>query len=421
MEAPDSAGCFHFKNNTIMKSFLFSIAILFLVFGCKQSDADSANNQKDVSMEIPALKPRTGALAKATEWAKTQEKVQELNANIARNQSDIKSRLQIATIYLAEARITGEHPYYYPAADQIIDGALYLDPQNFDALVLKASVKLSQHQFAEARALAEKARAVNPANAYVYGILVDANVEMGNYQEAVANSDKMQELKPSLESYARASYLREIFGDLPGAIEAMRLAVDAGLPGSEPQCWSRNTLADLYIKSGDLKKAENEYKINLEMRPSYAFSIAGLAKIESKKKNHKEALALLDKAAGILPEFSFHEDMADIYVEQGYADKAMHKYEEVIEMLREDEASGHRVGLEYANLYLKMNDLKKAEKFAMEEYKTRAANIDVNQVLAWIAFKKADTQKSRAYMQVATRTGSRDPQLVERASAIARM
>lgn len=204
-------------------------------------------------MEIPPLYERHGELSNAVEWPKTKEKVDELKKKIKENPSDIKSRLQIVVIYLAEARITGEHPYYYPAVLKVLDGVLSMDPKNFEALTFKSSVKMSQHQFSEARDLANKARQINPSNAYVYGVLVDANVELGNYKEAVIMSDKMQELKPSLESYSRASYLREIYGNYAGSIAAMQLAVQAGLPGSEPECWSKNTLGHLYETTGQLK------------------------------------------------------------------------------------------------------------------------------------------------------------------------
>jgi tetratricopeptide (TPR) repeat protein len=243
--------------------------------------------------------------------------------------------------------------------------------------------------------------------------LVDANVELGDYDQAIANSDKMQSLKPSLESYSRASYLREIFGDFKGAIEAMKLAVQAGLPGSEPQCWSRNTLADLYLKTGDLAKAEKEFRINLNLRPSYAFSLAGLAKIEQAKKNYDGALALLDSAAAVLPEFSFHEQMAEIFALQGDADKAQRKYSEVLEMLKEDEESGHLVSLELATVYLKMNKLDEAKKYALMEYKIRPGNIDVNKELAMIAYKEKDLSKFQQYLQAARRTGSKDPEILE--------
>jgi tetratricopeptide (TPR) repeat protein len=406
----------------LFTSFVFIIAFCLLTSGCgmvagESTDTPSTADEKP-SLEIPDLFMRKGELAKAAEWQKTIAKVAELKQRIVAKPTDVKPRLQIATIYIAEARITGEHPYYYPAIHKILDGVLYLDPQNFEATVLKASVCLSQHKFAEAKELGEKAKKLNPNNAYVYGILVDANVELGSYKEAIAASDKMQELKPSLEAYSRASYLREIFGDFKGSIEAMKMAVEAGLPGSEPQCWSRNTLADLYYRTGQLDKAEAQHRVNLLLRPSYAFSMAGLAKIEVKRKHYDKALQLLDSATAILPEFSFHEQMADIYAAQGDKEKAMAKYQQVKKMLDQDAASGHSVSLEMAKLYTKMDSLDQAEKYALEEYKIRPNNIDVNKELAWIYFKKNNTAKAKELIKTANSTHSKDPELLERTKQI---
>ncbi len=401
-----------------MKKFLFICMLLTSIIGCNSSTDNTSENSQSGGLGIPALLERKGQLAKAVEWQKTKDKVAELNRKIAEDPNDVKPRLQLATIYITEARITGEHPYYYPAIDKIVDGVLAIDSRNFEATVFKASVKMSQHKFDEAKALAEKAKTINPNNAYIYGILVDANVELGNYDEAIASSDKMQALKPSLEAYSRASYLREIFGDYKGAIEAMKLAVQAGLPGSEPQSWSQSTLGDLYYKTGDLKNAEDAFRGILAIRPSYAFAMAGLAKVEQKKKNYDKALALLDSAAAIMPEFSFHEQMADIYALQGNEAKAQQKYKEVEEMLQTDAKSGHSVSLELAKLYVKMNNFEAAKKQALEEFSVRPNNIDVNKELAWIAFKEKDFAKSKMYLETAKKTGSKDPELLQRAQLI---
>jgi tetratricopeptide (TPR) repeat protein len=384
----------------------------------ESTDVPSGSSSTQTDLQIPDLFQRQGTLATAAEWPKTQQKVAELKARIAAKPNDLKARLQVASIYIAEARITGEHPYYYPAIHKVLDGVLSMDATSFEATVLKASVYLSQHKFQQAKELAEKAKAISPTNSFVYGILVDANVELGNYNEAIAASDKMQELKPSLEAYSRASYLREIHGDYNGAIEAMKMAVQAGLPGSEPQCWSRNVLADLYLRNGDLTKAEEHFNVNLLLRPSYAFSLAGLARVEEKKKNYDQALQLLDSAAAILPEFSFHEQMADIYVQQGQTEKAMKKYEEVKDMLLEDEASGHLVSLEMAQLFTKMNKFDDAEKYVLQEYKARPKNIDVNKELAWILYKKNNIDKAKEHIRLAKSTNSKDPELLERVAQI---
>ena len=409
-----------FRQQTI--KYFFMLMILVAQVSCtKTQKSDNSTAQNGTSnLEIPALFERTGDLAKASEWQKTREKVDDLNKKLAKDPNDVKVRLQIATIYLSEARITGEHPYYYPAVLKILDGVLYLNPNNFEATTFKASVKMSQHQFAEARELAEAARKINPDNAYVYGVLVDANVELGFYKDAIAMSDKMQVLKPSLESYSRASYLREIYGDFKGSISAMKLAIEAGMPGSEPFCWSKKTLGHLYESTGQLNEAQKQYDDILFVRPSYAFAYGGQARILKANKQYDKALEVLEKAAKIMPEFSFHEEMAEIYDLQGNHEKALNKYEEVAKMLDQDAKSGHAVDLELCKLYTKSGDLESAKKYGLIEYKKRPRNIDVNHAMAVVAFKMNDFKKAKEYMLVATSTGSKDPELLMNASKIDR-
>ena len=409
-----------FTQQTI--KYFFILMILGVQFSCtKTQKSDNSTAQSGSSnLEIPALFERTGDLAKATEWQKTREKVDELKKKLAKDPNDVKVRLQIATIYLSEARITGEHPYYYPAVLKILDGVLYLSPNNFEATTFKASVKMSQHQFTEARTLAEAARKINPDNAYVYGVLVDANVELGFYKDAIAMSDKMQALKPSLESYSRASYLREIYGDFEGSISAMKLAVEAGMPGSEPFCWSKKTLGHLYESTGELNKAQQQYDDILVVRPSYAFAYGGQARILKANKQYDKALEVLEKAAKIMPEFSFHEEMAEIYDLQGNHEKALDKYEEVAKMLDEDAKSGHAVDLELCKLYTKAGKTDMAMKHGLIEYKKRPRNIDVNHAMAVVAFKMNDFKKAKEYILVALSTGSKDPELLKDASKIDR-
>lgn len=396
---------------------LLLVSMLFTQMGCKNSTKETTTSTTS-SLDIPPLYERRGELASAVEWQRTKEKVEELKQKIKKDPSDVKPRLQIAMIYLTEARITGEHPYYYPAILSILDGVLNIDPKNFEATTFKASVKMSQHQFAEARTLAEAARQLNPSNAYVYGVLVDANVELGDYEQAVAMSDKMQALKPSLESYARASYLREIYGNYPGSISAMKLAVEAGLPGSEPQCWTKNTLGHLYETTGQLAKAQQQYAEILALRPSYAFAMRGQAQIMKANKQYDQALVMLEKAAKIMPEFSFHEEMADIYALQGKKEVAAQKYKEVVKMLGDDARSGHAVDLELCKLYTKTGQLDSALVYGLNEYKNRPKNIDVNNALAWVYFKQNDLKKAQEHVQIAMRTGSKDPELLQRAGAI---
>lgn len=406
-----------------INSRLYFIGLVLLMFsliqtGCKTKAADNNKSALSADLSIPPLMERKGELAKAPEWEKTKEKLSELMQKITRDPKDIKSRLQVAVIYMAEARITGEHPYYYPAIIKITDGVIALDPTNFEALVYKAAAKLSQHAFGEALEIGEQARKLNPDNAYIYGVLVDANVEMGNYEAAVKMSDKMQALKPSLESYARASYLREIYGDYAGSIEAMQMAVKAGMPGSEPWSWSKKTLGLLFEKTNKWVEAKKEYESILVLRPGYAYALAGLASVEKQSKNYGAALELLEKASGIMPEFSFQEEMAGIYELKGDKEKAKEKYAAVVSMLNEDKSSGHDVSLEMCRVYTKAGDFANAIKEGSKEYEKRQANIDVNKELAWAYYNNKEQDKAVEHINIALKTGSQDPDLLKKAGII---
>ena len=74
----------------------------------------------------------------------------------------------------------------------------------------------------------------------------------------------------------------------------MKLAVQAGLPGSEPYCWSKNILGQLYETTGQLDEAEKQYAGILAIRPSYAFAMAGQARVQKERKQYDKALATLD-------------------------------------------------------------------------------------------------------------------------------
>jgi tetratricopeptide (TPR) repeat protein len=398
-----------------MKPSLLLLALL--IAAC--SDQKTTTNEQASAQQmlattsLPGLFERTGELANATEWPRVKAKVNDLKIRINNDPKDLKARLQLVTIYLSEARITGEHPYYYPALLTMLDSILAIDPNSFEATTFKASVLMSQHQFAAARELAEKARAINPNNAYIYGVLIDANVELGNYEEAVKLSDKMQELKPSLESYARVSYLREIYGDYPGAIAAMKLAVEAGVPGSEPYCWTKHILGQLYETTGNLAEAEKQYAGIVYTRPSYAPAIAGQARVLAAKKQYPQALTLLDKAAAIMPEFSFHEEMGKVYAAQGNVPKAAAKYAEVAKMLAEDAESGHTVDLELCKLYTLSGQYDLALKYGQKEYAKRPQNIDVNHALAEVYAAKNDWSTAKKHLQAALRTGHKNPEWLE--------
>ena len=379
---------------------------------------------KEPKKIIPTFKNRTGSMALSGEWLNSKKAIEGLLAAIEQNPKDYKSMLSLSQAYIQEGRVTGEHGYYDKAAIELLDIILKNEPRNFDAICSKATVLLSQHHFTEGLELAKTALPINPDNAFIYGILCDANLELGNYKEAMQMGDKMVSVRPDIRSYARISYLREVHGDYTGAIEAMKLAADAGYPGLEETEWTRCILGHLYENTFSLDTAEYEYQIALRNRPDYAFAYAGLGRIAKSKGNYKEAIAFFEKAKLNMLDYSFADELTDLYRLDNQTDKAEKNAQEVIEMLgpnigNESETShGHYADKELAYAYLKIKDNAKALEHATIEYQRRPNNIDVAECMAWVEYKNDNYKEANKLIDVALKTKSKNPILLCRAGLI---
>ncbi len=397
---------------------LFAAASAFIIFKYKA-------NKEVEKKKIYSLLPRTTALASLTEWGDVQLNAKRLMKTIEQNRKDVKPMLALTSVYLSEARVTGNYNYYDNAALKLVNEILINEPKNFEALTFKAMIFLSQHHFAEALVVVKEAEAINPYSAFLYGLMVDAHVELGNYKEALVAAEKMITIRPDLRSYSRISYLREIHGDYAGAIEAMKLAVDAGSPGDETTEWSRIQLGKLYELTGDLANAEMNYTIAIINRPGYSYANAGLGRIAAAKKDYTKAINYYQAADSVLHDYSFKEAMAALYTITGKEQMAETLNKEVIVMMEDAfkqsktyDTVGHYADREMAYAYLHVKNTDKALEHALMEYGRRPANIDVNEVVAWVYYNKGEYNVALKYIDTALKTQSKNPELLCRAAMI---
>lgn len=407
------------------KKFLYpAVVSVFAVLLCIiiYSYTNKKNAEAVASYE---LLPRKAVLAQDPAWPGIQANAQKYLNALKQNDIDSRAMLQLGNIFIGEARVTGNYTYYDKAALAYVNRVLDLDSANFEALVLKSLLYLSQHHFTDGLNIALKAKNQNPYNAYVYGLLTDAYVETGMYDSAVASAQKMVDTRPDIRSYSRVSYLREIYGDYPGAIEAMQDAVNAGVPGDESTEWARIHLGQLYENTGDIKNAEMQYMFALEQRPGYAYANAGLGRIALANKKYDEAVQYFSKASDAVADDGLKEQLATAYRLQGNTAKANSLMKEVIDDMnassndaQKDENIGHYVDRELAYAYIITKDYDKALEHALLEYNRRPGNIDVNECAAWAYYYKGDYTKALSYIKTAMQTNSKNPTLLCRAGLI---
>lgn len=333
-----------------------------------------------------------------------------LNAAIQQRPDDLKSRTALAETYVQLARMNGDHNNFVHKALRVADNTLDIAPENTEARMIKISVLLTLHQFENAKMLAESLAKEFPHNAFVYGALCDANVELGNYPAAVAACDKMLSIRPDLRSYSRASYLREVHGDTPGAIAAMKLAVKSGVHGSDERNWALCQLANLYLQTGDVENAEKIFSGVLELQPDRTEAIFGLADIASINNGLSEGISLLKTYADHDADHKIIEKLALMYVANGNDLKATEMIAHAAEGLHEQAAIGWNVDLELARFYADCNvNLDVALSHIEREYQRRPENIDVLATYAWVQFRRGEAQKALPLMKKALRMETERP------------
>jgi tetratricopeptide (TPR) repeat protein len=355
--------------------------------------------------------------------AKTVEQLQE---RIRRNPDDPAAYAQLGLALLQRVRETAD-PSLYTRAEQAFAEALKRDPGQLDALAGQGSLALSRHKFADALRYGQQAHDINPYKAELYGIIGDAQIELGQYDAALDTIQKMVDTRPALNSYSRASYLRELQGDTAGAIEIMRKAVGSGVPGSENMLWTQVQLGHLYFNSGDLRSAEQAYQAALQFRPDYLYAFAGVARVQAARGEYQKAIEQYRRIIKTLPLPEFVIALGEVYEANGQPNQATQQYDLVRAMQQLNAGAGMDVDLELAlfdadhpasNIKAGGANPAQAVERARASY-IRRPSIYGADALAWALYQHGEYGEAQRYSQLALRLGTRDAAMHYHAGMIA--
>ena len=283
----------------------------------------AADRKGNVRSSAPMIKADT-LLAPAIGGSLDQT-ITNLQARLRTLPTDWQSWASLGLAYVQQARVTAD-PSYYPKAQGVLQHSLGLERNdNFAAMVGMAALAAARHDFSGALRWGEHAKSINPYNANVYGVIGDAQVELGRYHEAFRTFQKMVDTQPGVSSYARVSYARELMGDVPGAIQAMVAARDiAGTPADT--AWACYQLGELYFNQGDLSKARAAYLRGTDVDAEYVPPFAGLAKVAWAEGHLQQAIAGYTDVVSRYPSPEYVIALGDLYTAAGQPDQAAQQY-----------------------------------------------------------------------------------------------
>lgn len=337
----------------------------------------------------------------------TLTQIENLQSRVARDPQNAKLLVDLATLYLQYVRETGD-PSYYNKADQLLKQVLAADSKNFFALLDMGYLSLARHDFRAALDWGRKAEAVNDRDWLVYGVIGDANVELGNYPEAEKSMDKMVSLRPDITSYSRISYMRELLGDIPGAIQAMSLAARAGVQNSEANNWARVQLGNLYFNTGKLDQAETLYKTALTFYPGYIHALAGMGRVYAARGDYPNAIKYYQQALRQIPIPEYVILLGDVYATSGDKASAQKQYALIGAIQQLFAANGVNNDMELA-LFNADHGIDPVGTLARARaaYQLRSSVYGAD-VLAWALYQAGNYAEAKTYSDLALRLGTKD-------------
>lgn len=382
---------------------LLGVALpVLLVLNVLTQDAPSAN-----APAVPSAQWRTA----------TDRVVERLKERLEATPGDHEVYDRLGAAYLHKARETGDLSYFGRAEEMFLR-SLQLVPDNTGAMTLMATLYVRRHEFSDAANWAESVLRTDRRNNGAYGILADAQIELGRFDDAFASVQKMVDLKPSLGSYARVSNARRLTGDVDGAIEAMELAMDAGPLQGEPAAWVRVQLGNLYLDSGGIDQAASYYEAALEAFEGYHLALAGLGKARAARGRYREAIDLYEQAVAVIPLPITLAALGDLYAKTGQTDQAAFQYE-TVEFIATLARINRQVYNRSLALYYADHDINLGEALALatRELESRK-DIYGYDALAWALYKNGNFDRAADAVVRALELGTVDPNLYFHAGMI---
>jgi len=343
--------------------------------------------------------------------------------------NDNEARKALAAAFLQKVRETAD-PSYYTKVDGILTGLGGAKSKDPEVLLLEGTLLLARHKFHDALAVGAGAVAGLPSAASAYGIEVDADNELGRYDEALTLTQKMADLRPDLVSLSRVSYARELRGDVSGAIEAMEQAVtagqgggqavagaEAGIESGENIAYVETLLGNLLLFQGKVADAERTYEAALGQFPGFAAARAGQASVLVARGNPAQAAALLADIVRVQPLPLYVVSEGDDYAAAGMKVEAQQAYALVDVINRLFRANKVNIDVETA-LYDADHHPSQAAVNAAARSISDRSGVTGHDTLAWALYAIGKFKQAKVEIDKVLAVGDQDPLYRFHAAAI---
>lgn len=325
----------------------------------------------------------------------------------------------LALALAQRARETSD-PSYYEKALEALKRSFELAPGNFDGEKVRAWALLGRHEFSAALELAKALNRKAPDDVQVYGFLADAYIELGRYAEAEKAAQWMLDLRPgNVAGLTRGAYLRELFGDLDGAVEFMSEAYARTPPGeTEDRAWILTHIAHLQRLPGRFDVARRLLSEAFRLYPDYHYALAELGRVAMAQGEHAEAARLFRKLYQLAPHPENLFLVGEALEKAGEPEQARSVFLEFEAAARQEMDGADNANRELIFYYADYAGRpEEALRLARREI-DRRQDVHTRDAYAWALFRSNQHEEARRQIEAALAVGVRDPKLLRHAEAI---
>lgn len=378
-------------------------------FGLRRDDPPAPAATPAVDARVSGMTGRLGAGSIA-------ETVAQLEARIVAFPNDDVALATLGIAYVDLARITGD-PTRYARADEVLGDSLEVnDDDNFLAYAGLAAVAAARHDFPTAERHALTGLEINPANATLWGVLSDAQIQLGDYDDGFESVARMGELVPDIASITRAAYVAELTGDDDEARRLMERALDEAFTGDD-RAFALFQIGEMELGGGDPNSALGYFLDALEASPDDISALSGKAHALGQAGQIETAIANYELLVERTPLADFMIEFGEFLDGEGRSEAAETWYDRAREQIAIDRSNG--VQPDAGLIFFEADHGDPA--VALRQAEAALADrpfFELHEAHAWALYRTGNFAEAADAIERASVLGIRDPELHVRSALI---
>jgi tetratricopeptide (TPR) repeat protein len=392
-----------------------SLGLVLLAAGALGIALDSPEGSQD-STANAVVAAQTAGFAGRIGGGSLAETIDQLEQRVDAVPGDDLALATLGIAYVQQAHATGD-PTLLARAETVLDQSLNVNGNdNFVAYTGLAALAAGRHDFVTAEAFARQGLDINPSSAALHGVLSDAQIQLGQYDDGFASVQRMVDLSPDTASLARVSYTHELRGDNDEARLLMQRALEAAA-SPDDEAFALFQLGELSLGEGDADTALALFNRALAVSPRNISALSGkahalgvLGQTQTSIDSYRE---LIDRAP--LPDYVI--EFADFLDAHEHGDDAAVLYEQAADQLAVDAANGIRADAGIVFFEADHGDPERALRDAEAAIDERPF-FETYEAYAWALYVNDRYGEAAAAIEQAKLIGIRDAEMFVRSAVI---